>query len=77
MVMDGIAAKEHRFVFPFCWLTPWDMGPDPLDGKFFHLSRICVLQYTVVIAVCTVITFATQYAHKYNNGSLSARGAYP
>ena len=62
----------HKHLVPCCCLPPWRMD----NGEFVRKNKIGVLQYTVVQACCTTVTFVTQFVHKYHDSELSPNWAY-
>ena len=62
----------HKHLTPCCCLPPWRMD----NGEFVRKNKIGVLQYTVVQACCTTVTFVTQFVHKYHDSELSPNWAY-
>jgi hypothetical protein len=66
-------AHAHPHVPPcnMC-LAPWGMA----DGEFIRKCKAGVLQYALVQTGCTIVTFATQYAHQFHDGEASPKHAY-
>jgi hypothetical protein len=65
-------SHEHKHLMPFTCLRPWRMS----DGEFVRRCKIGVLQYTVVISICTLVVFITEPTHTWNDGVLSPYYAY-
>ncbi|PNF39809.1 Transmembrane protein 184C [Cryptotermes secundus] len=63
---------QVNHLFPFCCLTPWEMG-----HEFVHMCKHGILQYTVVRPVTTFISFVCELAGVYGEGEFHGNVAFP
>lgn len=66
-------AHDHPHMFPCCCVPAWSMA----NGEFVRKNQRGVLQYSIIQLACAIITFATQYAHKFHDGEVKADAAWP
>jgi len=67
-----VALPPHKHMMPCCCMPAWRMD----NGDFVRRNKIGVLQYALVQACCTLITFITQFVRKYHDGELTPNYAY-